>query len=101
MAMSVPSLFRVAGSYLVSHTKDWGVCFIHERNRQGGEDSAERGDDLNGVSFVSEMKTSGVLMNTYLYPMVCTTKLRRFLSSRERQRSGDLLPSSDRANDWT
>ena len=101
MTTSALSLFRVTGSHFVSHTSDWGVCFVHEWNRQDGEDSAERSDNLDRVSFVLQIKTGCVLINIYLYPIVCTTKLKRLLSSRARQQSRDLLPSSNGTNDRT
>ena len=76
VATSIQSLFRIARSLIVSHANDRGIRLIHEWDRQDGKDSAERGDNLSGVSFISQMKACCVLMNTYLYPMVCTTKLR-------------------------
>ena len=33
MATSGPSLFRIASGYVVSHTEDWGVRFVHEWKR--------------------------------------------------------------------
>ena len=57
MATSVPSLFRVTGSHFVSHTNDRGVCFVHKWDRQDGEDSAERSDNLGGISFTLQIKS--------------------------------------------
>ena len=32
MATSGPGPFRITRGYVVSHTEDWGVCFVHEWN---------------------------------------------------------------------